>query len=277
MNDPVFSPPPPFSLADVLAATGALVSADCDLSRSFEAIATLEQAGPRAISAAESSDPAPRLATTRAGACFVMPGREELLSPTTIALVCDSPGQALARLASLLYPDAGRPASMFATRGISPAAFIHPEARLEADVIVDPGVVIGPKAEVGSGTILGANSVIGPGVRIGRNCAIGAQVTIAHALIGNGVSIHSGVRVGQNLGLVSVSVPYGTVTTGIGRVIIQDGVQIGANATIDKGAVSDTVLGEGATVDNLVHVERGQLISRLEVVRQSSPEASPSR
>jgi len=154
-----------------------------------------------------------------------------------------------------MYPSALRPGSLFAATGVNPGATIHPEARLEPGVVIDPGVVIGPRAEIGSGPIIGANSVIGPGVRIGRECAVGGQTTIVNALIGNRVLLHPGVRIGH-AGLCGGADPRDEAASAphIGRVIIQDDVEIGANSTLDRGFSRDTVIGEGTRIGNLVQI-----------------------
>ena len=106
-----------------------------------------------------------------------------------------------------------------------------PRRVLEANVTVDPGAVIGPGAEIGSGTVIASHAVIGPQVRIGRDCAIGAGSTVQAALIGNRVIIHPGVRIGQD-GFGFAMSPSGHMKVPqIGRVIIQDDVEIGANTT----------------------------------------------
>ena len=262
MNEPLFfAPTGAVSLAEVLALTAATPVSLSDPTRLFQSVAALDQAGPRAIAAADDDASNEMLAQTRAGACFVTPRQAPLLAAGTIALVTQTPRRALAAILGMFHPNAGPPTSMFATRGISPAAFVHSEARLEADVTLDPGVVIGPKAEIGSGTVIGANSVVGPHVRIGRNCAIGAHVTIAHALIGNTVVIHPGVRIGQD-GRAPQSASDDCLVAGVGRVIVQDGVHIGANTTIDRGGLRDTIIGEGAIIDNLVRIARDQTIER---------------
>ena len=139
---------------------------------------------------------------------------------------------------------------------------MHPQARLEGGVIVDPGAVIGPRAEIGTGTLVGAGAVIGAEVRIGRDCAIGAGAVISHALIGDRVIIHPGCKIGQD--------GFGFVMSGKGhlkipqvaRVIIQDEVEIGAGTTIDRGAIRDTVIGEGTKIDNLVQIGHNVSIGR---------------
>ena len=127
---------------------------------------------------------------------------------------------------------------------------------------VDPSVVIGPHAEIGSGSVICAGSVIGPNVRLGRNVTIGAGATIVHALVGNDVIIHSGVRIGQD-GFGFAMGPQGHLKVPqVGRVIIQDRVEIGANTTIDRGANRDTIIGEGTKIDNLVQIGHNVVIGR---------------
>jgi UDP-3-O-[3-hydroxymyristoyl] glucosamine N-acyltransferase len=120
----------------------------------------------------------------------------------------------------------------------------------------------GRGAEIGAGTIIGPAAVIGPDVRIGRDCAIGASATIVHALIGDRVVIHPGVRIGQDgFGFLPGPAGYGKVPQ-VGRVIIQNDVEIGANSTIDRGAIRDTVIGEGTKIDNLVQIGHNCEIGR---------------
>ncbi len=139
---------------------------------------------------------------------------------------------------------------------------MHPEARLEVGVVVDPGAVIGPQAEIGSGTVIGANAVIGPGVRIGRDAAIGPGATIACALIGDRVIVHPGAHIGQDGYGFALGPRRHLKVPQIGRVIIQDDVEIGAGSTIDRGANRDTIIGEGTKIDNLVQVGHNVVIGR---------------
>ena len=127
---------------------------------------------------------------------------------------------------------------------------------------IDPLAVVGPGAEIGAGTLIAAGAVIGPGVAIGRDCAIGAGATVTHALIGDRVIIHPGVRIGQD-GFGFLPSPKGHQRIPQTRcVIIQDDVEIGANATIDRGSTRDTVIGEGTKIDNLVQIAHNVSIGR---------------
>jgi UDP-3-O-[3-hydroxymyristoyl] glucosamine N-acyltransferase len=268
MSDPVFFlRASSISLADIVACTGAAVVEGADLSAIVSGVAPLDEAGPGELTFLDSPEIAMLLDTSRATACFVTPGDAPRVPKTTLALVMEEPSRGFALAMRRLFPQAIRPKSLFGTAGINPGAAIHPEARLEQGAIVDPGVVIGPRAEIGSGSIVGANSVIGSDVRIGRDCLIGPQATITHALIGDRVILHPGVRIGQpSVGFGDAGTamaPHGFPwTPGIGRVIIQDGVEIGANSTIDRGTVGDTVIGEETRIGNLVRVAENVTIGR---------------
>ncbi len=160
-----------------------------------------------------------------------------------------------------MFPQALRPSSLYEAGEIS-SAHVHATARLEHGVTVDPGAVIGPRAEIGSGSVIGAGAVIGPDVRVGRDCAIGAGSTVTCALIGDRVIVHPGCRIGQDgFGYVT-GAPGHLKIPQVGRVIIQDDVEIGAGSTIDRGAIRDTVIGEGTKIDNLVQVGHNVSIGR---------------
>jgi UDP-3-O-[3-hydroxymyristoyl] glucosamine N-acyltransferase len=179
-----------------------------------------------------------------------------------VALVCREPYRAYAKVVTRLYPEATRPGSSFGVDGVSAHALVHPTARLGEDVSIDPGAVIGPGAEIGSGSLIGAYSVIGPRVRIGRDCAIASQVTVAHAILGDGVILHPGVRIGQD-GFGYVMGPQGHLKVPqLGRVIVGDNVEVGANSTIDRGSGRDTLIGEGTKIDNLVQIAHNVTIGK---------------
>lgn len=232
------------------------------LDRRIDDIAPLDRAGPSDLAFLDNAKYADGLAQTRAGICLVAP-RFAAAAPTgTTILVARDPYRGFVEVARALFPDALRPASMFDASGVAPGAQVHPTARLENGVTVDPGAVIGPGAEIGSGTVVGANAVIGPGTRIGRDCAIGTGASLVHSLVGDRVIIHPGCRIGQD-GFGYVMGPRGHLKVPqVGRVIIQDGVEIGANTTIDRGANRDTVIGEGTKIDNLVQVGHNVVIGR---------------
>ena len=186
-------------------------------------------------------------------------------SPYSRASDARSPIRPLRLAGALLHPgcDASRRAICHGMRGISPAAVVDPTAQLEDDVDVEPMAVIGAGAEIGAGTRIGAGAMIGPGVRIGRDCTIAAGASVLCALVGNNVIIHPGARIGQD-GFGYAPGPKGGMIkiVQIGRVIIQDNVEIGANTTIDRGTMDDTVIGEGTKIDNQVQIGHNVQIGR---------------
>lgn len=203
------------------------------------------------------------LAACRATACFLLPRHAHFLPPDVIGLLVEDPQRAMTLAAAHLFPEALRPISLFGATGVSPGAVVHPQARLEPGVTVDPGAFIGPGAEIGSGTVIGPQAVIGPGVRIGRACSIGAHVSLVCALVGDRVIIHPGARLGQDgFGYARGDKGY-LKTPQLGRVIVQDDVEIGANTTIDRGATRDTIIGEGTKIDNLVQIGHNVVIGRF--------------
>ena len=264
MSEPVFFRPASCpSLAEILDWTGARVVGLLDPAEVIVGrVAPLDEAGPDSLAFFDNPKYLDALRATRALACFVSERFASQVPKSTIALVTEAPMRAFASVLSRLYPEAIAPGSCFGSNGISPGAFVHPEARLETNVIVDPGAVIGPGVEIGSGSAVGPNVVIGAQVRIGRDCLIGPGARIANALIGNRVIIHAGAAIGQDGFGFAVDGRGHMKVPQIGRVIIQDDVEIGANSTVDRGMMRDTVIGEGTKIDNLVQIAHNVQIGR---------------
>src|SRR5262245_7492152 len=238
MTEPLFfDRPTALSAGEIAALTGAAPRAQTPPDVSISGIASLDQAGPRDLTFLDNPRYAGLLATTRAGLCLTAARFAGEAPPDVAILIAREPYRAFVAVAQKLFPGALRPSSLFAAHGVAPGAAIHPSARLESGAAVDPGAVIGPGAEIGAGTLVGANAVIGPQVRIGRQCSIGAGATIIHALIGDRVIIHPGCRIGQDgFGYVPGTRGHAKVPQ-VGRVIIQDDVEIGAGTAIDRGAI----------------------------------------
>ncbi len=250
------------TLADIVAWTGAIAAEGADLCRVVERLAPLDDAGPDTLVFLDNPKYADSLEDCGAMACLVSERYVNKVPAAMVALVCREPYKAYAIVAARMYPQAARPVSSFAASGTSPGSFVHASARLEENVTIDPGAVIGPDVCIGSGTVIGAAAVIGPGVQIGRDCAIGPSATVQCALIGDRVTLHPGVRIGQD-GFGFAMGPGGHwKVPQIGRVIIQNDVEIGANCTIDRGANRDTIIGEGTKIDNLVQIGHNVVIGR---------------
>ncbi|HTN63743.1 MAG TPA: UDP-3-O-(3-hydroxymyristoyl)glucosamine N-acyltransferase, partial [Devosia sp.] len=195
------------------------------------------------------------LRSTAAGLVIIAPGLGDAVPSHSRAIVVDRPHQLFVDILDFLYPASTR--SVIA----EPREELG-EPLLERDVALANNVVIGAGVEIGRGTVVGANCVIGAGVTIGRNCIIAANTTIDCAHIGNDVTIHSGVRIGtEGFGWLDHGQSNRKIPQ-LGRVIVQDRVEIGANSTIDRGALGDTVLGEGTKIDNLVQIGHNCRIGR---------------
>lgn len=243
----------PFALADLAARIGAEPKGD--VGRMVADVATLDQAGPDDLAFLDNRRYREAARTTRAGACVLRPEDADLLPQTTTALITPEPYRGYALIAAAFYPEEGLPdPNIVAQRaGIDQGAHVAPDALVAKDCRIGAGAVIESGAEIGRGTRIAANAVIGRGVVVGEGCLIGAGATISHARLGNRVIVHPGARIGQDgfgfaLGAGHLKVPQ------LGRVIVEDEVEIGANTTIDRGSGPDTVLGRGTKIDNLVQI-----------------------
>jgi UDP-3-O-[3-hydroxymyristoyl] glucosamine N-acyltransferase len=257
-----FEPPAGLTVGEIVALTGAQPRAGTDLSIRITNVAPLDMAGSGDLSYVESNKYLDRLKTTRAGACLIGARHEPHAPKGMVVLVSRDPHHDFTVVARRMYANALRPASLFECDGIAPNAHVHPTARIDSGVTVDPGAVIGPRAEIGAGTAIGPGAVVGPRVRIGRDCSIGAGSTLTHATVGDRVIVHPGCRIGQDgFGYVPTAKGHVKVPQ-IGSVVIQDDVEIGAGTTIDRGALRDTVIGEGTKIDNLVQIAHNVQIGR---------------
>jgi len=257
-----FPPSAAPTLREIAEWTGAKLPEGADADKRVHDVAPLDEAGPDDLAFLDNLRYLGDFRTTRAGAALVAPPYAAQAPAGCVALTTIEPYRAMAATMARLYPEAVRPHSTFGESGVSPAAFVHPAARLEPGVVVDPGAVVGPGAEIGAGATIGANAVIGPSVRVGRDSVVGALATVVCALIGDRVIIHPGVHIGQD-GFGFALGPRGHLKVPqIGRVIVQDDVEIGAGATIDRGANRDTIIGEGTKIDNLVQIGHNVVVGR---------------
>ncbi len=254
------------TVREIAVLTGAEPMSGAALDRRITGVAAIDRALPTDVTFLDKPKYAEQLRASQAGVCLTTDRLAAEAPPHVSVLRAPSPYQAFVAVARTLFGDALRPSSLFAGSGVAPGAFVHPTARLENGVTVDPAAVIGPQAEIGSGTVIHAGAVIGPKVRIGRDCAVGSHVSLMHTLMGDRVIVHPGSRIGQDGFGYLMGAAGHTKVPQIGRVIIQDDVEIGANTTIDRGAIRDTVIGEGTKIDNLVQVGHNTQIGRHCVV-----------
>lgn len=195
--------------------------------------------------------------TSKASACFVNPKLKDQIPQNMVGLLTDKPHETFVKAINLFYPDATSKAGT----GTSPGeSLIDPTAVIEEGAIIEAGAIIGKEAHIGSGSLISSGAVIGYRTYIGRNCRIGPNAVLTHSLVGNEVTIHAGAAIGQD-GFGYIMGPGGhKKVPQIGRVIIQDNVEIGANTSIDRGALTDTIIGEGTKIDNLVQIAHNVVI-----------------
>lgn len=212
-----------------------------------EKVGTLEGADARSIAFLTHERFLADLRTTRAGAVIL--ATEQRNATTLPRIVCTNPYAYFARVSALLHPVTPE------VIGVNPRASVDATADLGQDVCVGPNAIVGRNAKIGSGAIIGANCFVGDGVTIGAGTRLWPGVVIYHACqIGARVILHAGVVIGAD-GFGNawddgrwIKVPQ------IGRVLIGDDVEIGANTTVDRGAIDDTVIENGVRLDNLIMV-----------------------
>ena len=218
-------------------------------------VAGLEDAGPGDITFLANAKYAAKLSATRASALIA--DASVAAAPCAI-LRTDQVYLAFARAVGELTPPA-RPAA-----GISPLAVIDATADLGPDVSIAPFVTVGPRARVGARSILEPQVVIGPGAAVGDDCHLHAHAVVREGVtVGQRVIVQSGAVLGSD-GFGFAHRPDGTheKIPQVGRVVIEDDVEIGANATVDRPAVGETRIGAGTKIDNLVQIAHGVRLGR---------------
>lgn len=251
----------PFALGAVAEAAGAALPPEADPARPIRRPAPLDAAGPDAVSFLENSRYAEALASSRAGACLLRQADAAKAPPGMAALVCAQPYLAWARVLALFFPEPG-----LGEGRIEPGAMVDPAAVLGAGVRVAPGAVVRARAVIGPGTEIGENAVIGEGVVLGAGCRVGALASLSHAILGDRVVIGPGARIGH-AGFGFAPGPRGfEAVPQLGRVLIGDDADIGANTAIDRGSGQDTVIGAGSRIDNLVQIGHNVRLGRRCVI-----------
>ncbi len=204
------------------------------------------------------------LQKTRAGAVIVHPDLADQVPASSVAILSTEVSAAWARVAALFHP-------------LPPAApGVHPSAVIGADARIDPSAEIGPLAVIGDRAVIGRRTrvaplaVIGQGVEVGDDCRIGTHASLSHAILGDRVFVYPGARIGQEgFGFTITAEGFLTVPQ-LGRAIVRDDVEIGANSTVDRGGLTDTVIGPGTRIDNLVQIAHGVQLGRCCVLAAQS-------
>lgn len=249
MADPrFFARQPSKTLGDLASVAGGRLADDADPSLQIDDVAPLDQAGAGQISFLDNVRYKESFAQSRAAACIVSEAMAAHAPKGMALILSKNPYKSYALVAQAFYPD------LYPPSDISPAAHIASGVKIGQGCVIEAGAVIGENVEIGDGCWIEANAVIGHGVVIGAKSRIGANASVSHATIGSGTRLYAGVRVGQD-GFGFAIDPAGHVKVPqLGRVLIGDHVEVGANSCIDRGAGPDTVIGDGTWIDNLVQI-----------------------
>ncbi|MEL6213193.1 MAG: UDP-3-O-(3-hydroxymyristoyl)glucosamine N-acyltransferase, partial [Pseudomonadota bacterium] len=242
-------------------------------------VASLRRASAQSVIFADNKKSAERAAGAAFGLCLATPEAASIVagrsarrdvetSPGGAVAICESPRRGFALIAARLH----------AVRGLGPSASsIDAAASIHAGADIHPSAVVGADVEIADGVVVGAGAVIGPGVAIGEGGVIGAGVSIFCALIGARCAIKAGARIGE-AGFGFVASPEGPLKAPqLGRVLIADDVEIGANSTVDRGALDDTEIGAGSKIDNLVQIAHNVVMGRGCIVAAQAGVAGSTR
>lgn len=221
-------------------------------------VAPLDRAKSHQLTFLAAARYAPLLAAADAGIVLVTPALADSPGPARARVVVEEPHDAMVSLLDVLYPRAVH------VPGIHPTAVLGRGVSLGDRISIGPYVVLGHGARIGEGTVLHAHAVVGEGVSIGAESEILDHVTLyAGAVVGDRVRIHSGARIGSDgFGYVFRDGAHHKIPH-VGRCVIESDVEIGANTTIDRGSIDDTIIGTGTRIDNLVHIAHNVRVGRL--------------
>ena len=244
------------TLSELAAIAGAELHSEDSADISVEDVAPLAEAEEGQISFLDNIKYKSDFITTKATACIVSEKMVQHAPEGVHLLVSKTPYKSYALVAQAFYPEE------FPAAQVSDGAHVHDKATLADGCVIEAGAVIEEGASIGAGSWIGANAIVSKNVEIGSKCRVGSHATISHAIIGDNVRMYPGVRIGQD-GFGFAIDPAGHVKVPqLGRVVIEDNVEIGANTCIDRGAGPDTVIGAGTWIDNLVQIGHNVKIGR---------------
>lgn len=244
------------TLADVVKVTESQLSDPAKSGEVITDIATMTAADQTELCFFYDRKSKVQAAQMKAKACVTTPALQEFVPEGVIVLLNDNPKLAFVRLNEYMY--APKPTA----QGIDPTAQIDPSAKIGENCTIGAHAVIGKNVEIGEFSIIEANVVIAQGCKIGHHCKIGSNASIAYSIIGNYCYIYTGARLGQDgFGFELINGQHHRIPQ-LGRLIIGNDVEIGANACVDRGALADTIIGDGSRIDNLVQIAHNDKLGR---------------
>jgi UDP-3-O-[3-hydroxymyristoyl] glucosamine N-acyltransferase len=223
-------------------------------------VAPLHAAGPGEVSFLNNRRYASALEGTSASAVILHPDMLARVPSGTVPIVTAEPYAAWARVTALFHP------APLPRPGVHPTAFVADSASVDPSAEVGPFALVEAGAEVGARCRIGPHVTIAEGVVLGPDCRIGAHASLSHAILGARVYVYPGARIGQE-GFSFASTKDGFLSVPhLGRVVLEDDVEVGANTTIDRGSTGDTVIGAGSRLDNLVQIGHNVRLGRCCVI-----------
>ncbi len=255
MIDPRFyGVPQTLSASQVADVTGAELQGNPEYL--FDGTGKLQGAGPTCLSFFHNTRYLDDLKTTKAGGVILAEEFANAAPRDTIKFITRTPYRAFAKIINVFYP------ALNEGGGIHPTAVIHPSAKIGKNCFIGPYVIIDENTEIGDGTCIDAYSFVGRAVTIGQNCHIRSHVTLSYCLVASCVHIKPGARIGQRGFGFEMDEKGPIDMPQMGRVVIEDYVEVGANTCIDRGSQGDTVIGRGSRIDNLVQIAHNVKLGR---------------
>lgn len=244
------------TLAQVAEVTSSVLVDSTVSKETIADIATMSTAGSEDICFFYDRKGRGQAATIKAKACVTTEDLRQFVPSGVAVLINDDPKIAFIKLNEFMYSERRQ------QKGIDASAKIAATAKIGNNCSIGANVVIEDNVEIGENCLIEPNTVIAQGCKIGRNCRIGNNASIAYSIIGDGCYIYTGARIGQDgFGFQLINGQHHRIPQ-LGRVIIGNDVEVGANACIDRGALDDTVIGDGTRIDNLVQIAHNDKLGR---------------
>ncbi len=246
----------PFSLKQIAEICGAELLDASKADTMINDMSSIDDGGIGEISFFFDKKKKDMIANIKTTACVTTQAFADLMPNNVIVLISENPHDSFVKLNCAMYSE------ILPAPKICSTAVIAKSAKIGKNCYIGDHVVIGENVEIGDNCRLEPNSVIYDGCKLGNNCRVGANANIMHALIGNNVYIYGGARIGwDGFGFQTVQGQHKRIPQ-LGRVIIGNDVEVGANACIDRGALGDTIIGDGCRIDNMVQVAHNDKLGR---------------
>ncbi|MFT6077879.1 MAG: UDP-3-O-[3-hydroxymyristoyl] glucosamine N-acyltransferase [Myxococcota bacterium] len=256
-----------FTIAQILKITNSKLKADVkiDLEKKIYNVATIENATQDEISFFHSAAYLQKFLDSKAGFCFMSEQYADKAPDSMIAIVNPNPYFAYGKFLSEFFNDTNS-SILSEEEQISSKATISKTAKIGQGVVIKSGAVIGDNVQIGKNSFIGANSVISANCQIGENVLINSLVAISHSIIGNDVIIHNGAKIGQDgFGFAHEAGKMQKILQ-LGIVEIHDQAEIGAGSCVDRGAITNTVIGKQVKIDNMVQIAHNVVIGEGTVI-----------